>query len=96
MNGPLFSISVRTCVRPNVPKDGEMKCYHPDLGITYDNDEMNLPMDAECTFKCPAGKYVSGSKLRICLPLALWDGLNTSCRRKKITFWNIKFWLSNF
>lgn len=40
-----------------------------------------MPIDTDCTFKCGPGYYLVGSRSRTCLPLAKWDGLQTTCKR---------------
>nr|XP_023016002.1 sushi, von Willebrand factor type A, EGF and pentraxin domain-containing protein 1-like [Leptinotarsa decemlineata] len=71
---------IRTCNRLELPKDGKMKCVHPDIGKEYDNETKKLPVDTVCSFKCPEGKMLIGSKRRTCLPIARWDGLRTLCK----------------
>ncbi|CAH1159654.1 unnamed protein product [Phaedon cochleariae] len=71
---------IRTCNRLEIPKDGKMTCSHPDLGEKYDNTQKKFPVDAVCTFGCPEGKILIGSKQRTCLPIARWDGLRTLCK----------------
>lgn len=46
-----------------------------------------MPIDTECTFRCKSGYYLVGSNSRNCLPLAKWDGLHTTCKRKKLHFY---------
>lgn len=78
-----FLFLVKTCTRPPTPKDGRMKCFHPDLGIVYDGNEDRLPVDTVCEFKCGNGRILTGSRQRTCIPLAQWDGLRTICKRNK-------------
>ncbi|XP_037922099.1 sushi, von Willebrand factor type A, EGF and pentraxin domain-containing protein 1-like isoform X3 [Hermetia illucens] len=40
-----------------------------------------MPIDTDCTFKCGPGYYLVGSRSRTCLPLAKWDGLQTTCKQ---------------
>lgn len=42
----------------------------------------NFSIDTECEFSCAYGFYLVGSSKRHCLPVAKWDGLNSSCKRK--------------
>lgn len=72
---------MKTCVRPSTPKDGRMKCFHPDLGKNYGSNEERLPVDTVCGFKCGNGRMLTGSRQRTCIPLAQWDGLRTICKR---------------
>lgn len=44
--------------------------------------EEELIVDTECRFGCPVGFVLVGSKLRTCLPLTRWDGLQATCRRE--------------
>lgn len=49
-------------------------------------------IDTECVFSCALGYHLTGSKKRHCLPVAKWDGLQTSCKRKLLNFIiNFKF-----
>jgi hypothetical protein len=81
-SGDKPSCQVKTCTKLIPPAYGSMICSHSDLGITYNDTEQNLPVDTVCTFKCQDGKTLIGSSQRTCLPLARWDGLKTSCKRK--------------
>lgn len=85
-------IVVKTCPHLTAPKDGHMKCYHPDFGTEYENNEEKLPVDTICEFECKNGKMLTGSRQRSCIPLAQWDGLRTICKRNYInkTFCGIK------
>lgn len=53
----------------------------------YDNEELRttalMPIDTDCKFKCGPGFYMIGSSTRNCLPLSKWDGLQTTCKRKR-------------
>lgn len=71
---------MKTCARLPTPKDGRMKCFHPDLNQSYVGNEERLPVDTKCAFKCGNGKIVTGSRQRTCIPLAEWDGLRTICK----------------
>lgn len=68
----------------------------------YDNDEMRItepmPIDTDCTFKCGPGFYMVGSTSRNCLPLSKWDGLQTTCKRKRkvLVYRNFDDWQSIF
>lgn len=77
------TILVKTCNKLPIPKHGMMKCEQSDLGAVYDNSEANLPVDTVCNFECKNGTLQIGSKQRVCLPIAQWDGLRTICKRKK-------------
>lgn len=76
-----FSFTVKTCDRPKAPQFGSVTCKHDDLDIVYESEE-NLPVDTICTFTCDKGRTLIGSSERTCLPLAQWDGLKASCKRK--------------
>ena len=39
-------------------------------------------VDTQCTLSCNEGYRLVGSKTRICLPIALWTGVQASCKRK--------------
>lgn len=55
--------------------------------LNYDRDELRItepmPIDTDCNFKCGPGFYMVGSGMRNCLPLSKWDGLQTTCKRKR-------------
>jgi hypothetical protein len=52
----------------------------------YNTDSLksteNFAIDTECQFSCAYGFYLVGSSKRHCLPVAKWDGLQASCKRK--------------
>jgi len=51
--------------------------------VILENETTNeFTVDTECRFGCPVGFTMIGSKLRTCLPLTRWDGLQTTCKRK--------------
>lgn len=55
-----------------------MESYHrDDLRITE-----AMPIDTDCSFKCGPGFSMTGSRMRNCLPLSKWDGIQTGCKRK--------------
>ncbi|XP_033637046.1 sushi, von Willebrand factor type A, EGF and pentraxin domain-containing protein 1-like isoform X1 [Asterias rubens] len=60
---------VKTC--PSLPKipNGSVHCTKE--GFVF---------DAECTTLCDRGFVLVGSKMRRCLPIAMWDGLPSACR----------------
>lgn len=72
---------VKTCDQLKPPQYGSLSCKHTDLDKIYESEE-SLPVDTICTFNCAKGKTLVGSSQRTCLPLAQWDGLKTSCKRK--------------
>lgn len=74
-------IAVRSCDALTPPPHGTMTCQHSDLDETYTN-EPEFPVDTVCSFACERGRTLVGSRQRTCLPLAHWDGLKTSCKRK--------------
>lgn len=76
------SCQVKTCLPLPSPLHGKITCSHSDLGILYNETEASLPVDTMCTFKCEHGRVLTGSPQRTCLPIAQWDGLRTSCKRK--------------
>lgn len=51
----------------------------------FDNEVLrvteNMPIDTDCTFKCGYGFALVGSASRVCLPLSIWDGLQTNCKQ---------------
>lgn len=53
---------------------------------SYHNDDLRIteamPIDTDCSFKCGPGFSMTGSRLRNCLPLSKWDGIQTGCKRK--------------
>lgn len=75
---------VKTCGRIKPPPFGNANCTHADLEKHFDSEE-HLPVDTVCAFSCSKGRTLIGSSQRTCLPLAQWDGLKTSCKRKKLT-----------
>lgn len=54
----------------------------------YNDEELRstelMPIDTDCKFKCGPGFYMIGSAIRNCLPLSKWDGLQTTCKRKRL------------
>lgn len=77
------------CPNPEMPYNGDMKC---SLAPSVSNDLLDpasedlksllYAVDTECQFTCRPGYLLIGSRRRICLPLARWDGLRTVCKRK--------------
>ena len=67
----LKCVSVKTCPSPKAPENGAVICSNNDHII-----------DTECEFSCLPGHTLVGSRHRSCLPLARWDGLHTTCKRR--------------
>lgn len=82
-------VTVKMCPDPVAPTNGNVKCFHEpsisnDLLNTTDNFTTHVhhyTVDTECQFSCNPGHILIGSRRRICLPLARWDGLRTVCKR---------------
>lgn len=85
-------LSVKMCPNPDVPLNGDIKC---SLEPSVSNDLLDPIMeedtralvrlyavDTECQFSCHLGHILVGSRRRICLPLARWDGLRSVCKCK--------------
>ncbi|XP_015174373.1 PREDICTED: sushi, von Willebrand factor type A, EGF and pentraxin domain-containing protein 1-like isoform X2 [Polistes dominula] len=73
--------SVKTCPALKAPQHGRVRCQNDD--IYQDRLKENLtsyPIDTRCQFKCDLGYQLRGSKVRNCLPLSHWDGLETTCK----------------
>lgn len=43
-------------------------------------DLTSYPIDTRCQFRCDVGYQLRGSKVRNCLPVSRWDGLETTCK----------------
>ena len=61
---------MKSCLQLKAPKQGNMVCSSPKPTI-----------DTECYFTCNPGYQLVGSRLRTCLPVAMWDGLPAYCKR---------------
>lgn len=68
---------MKACPAPKAPKNGAVTCTSDDYVI-----------DTECEFSCLPGYTLIGSRHRNCLPLARWDGLQTTCKRESSVFYN--------
>lgn len=62
---------VKSCPVLRAPNNGTMVCSHD-----------RPTMDTECHFACDSGFQLVGSKLRTCLPVAMWDGIPAYCKCK--------------
>jgi CUB/sushi domain-containing protein len=61
----------------------ETKTIHGDERFVNKTDRStDFIIDTECSFTCSPGFSLVGSSQRTCLPLARWDGLQTTCKRK--------------
>lgn len=61
------------------PRNGSfIENYNPEVHKTTEN----FSIDTECEFSCAYGFSLVGSAKRHCLPVAKWDGLQASCKRK--------------
>lgn len=80
--------TVKTCAALRAPTNGRIRCEH-EYVINNPNkisDKIAQPIDTRCQFQCDHGFQLRGSKVRNCLPLARWDGLKATCKRKKNLF----------
>lgn len=53
--------------------------------------ELNYTIDTECRFSCFPGFSLVGSKLRTCLPVARWNGLQTTCKGESSEFFFVMY-----
>jgi CUB/sushi domain-containing protein len=56
--------------------------FMENYGVEIQKLTEEFAIDTECIFSCAIGFHLTGSKKRHCLPVAKWDGLQTSCKRK--------------
>ncbi|XP_034255699.1 sushi, von Willebrand factor type A, EGF and pentraxin domain-containing protein 1-like isoform X2 [Thrips palmi] len=78
---------VKMCPNPEMPQNGDLKCsLPPSMSNDFldpagdDSKSLLYAVDTECQFTCRPGHLLVGSRRRICLPLARWDGLRTVCK----------------
>ncbi|XP_034934877.1 sushi, von Willebrand factor type A, EGF and pentraxin domain-containing protein 1-like [Chelonus insularis] len=78
---------LKTCPAPVSPVHGLVHCQinneYNQLKILNFKKSSVLPIDTQCQFKCNSGFQLLGSKVRNCLPVSRWDGLQVSCKQIK-------------
>lgn len=87
LNIPYYGMAV--CSNPDLdllydytPRN---KSFLQNYSMSAERFTEAMPIDTECSFTCGPGFYLKGSHNRNCLPLSKWDGLQTTCKRKKLT-----------
>ncbi|XP_047361548.1 sushi, von Willebrand factor type A, EGF and pentraxin domain-containing protein 1-like isoform X4 [Vespa velutina] len=73
--------SLKTCPALRAPLHGRVRCQHDDVYQDRMKDDLTShPIDTRCQFRCDVGYQLRGSKVRNCLPVSRWDGLETTCK----------------
>ncbi|XP_045583570.2 sushi, von Willebrand factor type A, EGF and pentraxin domain-containing protein 1 isoform X3 [Procambarus clarkii] len=79
--------SIRLCGEDGVWSGGDTQCVMkscPKLKPTEHGtmvcSQPRPTMDTECHFACDPGYQLVGSKMRTCLPVAMWDGISAYCK----------------
>lgn len=67
--------TVKSCLELNAPASGTVEC-----------SQERPTIDTECTFTCDPGFQLVGSRVRTCLPVAMWDGIPAYCKREALSF----------
>ncbi|XP_050712143.1 sushi, von Willebrand factor type A, EGF and pentraxin domain-containing protein 1-like isoform X3 [Eriocheir sinensis] len=60
---------MKSCQELHAPANGILKC-----------SQERTTIDTECTFTCDPGFQLVGSRVRTCLPVAMWDGIPAYCK----------------
>ncbi|XP_076046526.1 sushi, von Willebrand factor type A, EGF and pentraxin domain-containing protein 1-like [Oratosquilla oratoria] len=79
--------SIRLCKEDGTWSGGDAKCVmkscpalkSPKNGVMVCTRQASI-MDTECHFACDPGYLLVGSKMRTCLPVAMWDGIPAYCK----------------
>ncbi|XP_071546933.1 sushi, von Willebrand factor type A, EGF and pentraxin domain-containing protein 1-like isoform X1 [Panulirus ornatus] len=79
--------SIRLCGEDGIWSGGDTQCVMkscPELKPTAHGtmvcSQPQPTMDTECHFACDPGYQLVGSKMRTCLPVAMWDGIPAYCK----------------
>lgn len=67
----VIPLTVKSCLELHAPSNGTVKC-----------SQERPTIDTECTFACDPGFQLVGSRVRTCLPVAMWDGIPAYCKRE--------------
>nr|CAH7753365.1 unnamed protein product [Callosobruchus chinensis] len=73
------------CTKLEPPKDGIVDCVDTNTGQDYifDKEDMKVPIDVTCSFRCTNGRILIGSEKRTCIPPGKWDGIKSACKHIK-------------
>nr|XP_050859532.1 sushi, von Willebrand factor type A, EGF and pentraxin domain-containing protein 1-like isoform X2 [Vespula vulgaris] len=69
------------CSPLRAPLHGRVRCQHDEVYQDRMKEDLtSYPIDTRCQFRCDVGYQLRGSKVRNCLPVSRWDGLETTCK----------------
>ncbi|KAK4305073.1 hypothetical protein Pmani_023017 [Petrolisthes manimaculis] len=79
--------SIRLCGQDGVWSGGDAQCVMKSCPVlrapnngTMVCSQDHPTMDTQCHFTCKPGFQLVGSKMRTCLPVAMWDGIPVYCK----------------